>query len=180
MLVLLPSFGSVVPSEATVALFASTVPVSSVESTVTWTVKNEGDAAAGTSWSDRLYLSTRSGPCCMDMTPVATVSRPAALAPGASYTSTKLVTVPNVAPGSYWLHVSPDDGRVLPERDEANNSRAIPVTVTAPDLVAAALTAPASGRVAQAISLGWTVQNAGSGVAKAPWIRPMMVSTCVR
>ena len=39
-LVLLAAFGSSVPSEATVALFAMTVPLSTVESSVTWTVKD--------------------------------------------------------------------------------------------------------------------------------------------
>lgn len=157
------------PDLVTTALTAPATVTTQQSIAVTWTVKNEGDAAASTSWSDRLYLSTRSGSCCLDMTPLATVSRPAALAPGASYTSTKTLTVPNVASGSYWLHVSPDDGLAVAERDETNNVRAIPVTVTAPDLLAASLTAPAAGRVAQAIALGWTVQNAGSGAARAPW-----------
>ena len=125
---------------------------------VTWTVKNEGDAAATSPWNDRISLSTTAF-CCSGNPVVATVSRPTPLAPGASYTATKQFTVPNVPAGSYFLHVNADDRLAISESDEANNHRTIPVAVTTPDLVAAGLTAPASVRAQQVVSLGWTVSN---------------------
>jgi subtilase family serine protease len=127
-------------------------------------------------WNDRISLSTTSF-CCFGNPVVATASRPMPLATGASYTATKLFTVPNVPAGSYFLHVNADDGLAISERDEANNHRTIPIAVTTPDLVAAALTAPASVRAQQVVSLGWTVSNLGSGSAKAPWMDIVYLSS---
>ena len=143
---------------------------------VSWTVKNEGDAAATTPWNDRISLSTTAF-CCVGNPVVATAGRPMALAPGASYTATKLFTVPNVPAGSYFLHVNADDGLAISERDEVNNHRTIPIAVTTPDLVAAGLTAPASVRAQQVVSLGWTVSNVGAGAAKAPWMDIVYLSS---
>lgn len=136
---------------------------------VSWTVKNQGDAAATLPWNDRISLSTTAF-CCFGNPVVATASRPMPLAPGASYTATKLLTVPNVPAGSYFLHVNTDDGLAIGESDEVNNHRTIPIAVTTPDLVAAGVTAPASVRAQQSVSLGWSVSNPGSGAAKAPWM----------
>ena len=143
---------------------------------VSWTVKNQGDAAATLPWNDRISLSTTSF-CCFGNPVVATASRPMPLAPGASYTATKLFTVPNVPAGSYFLHVNADDGLAISESDEENNHRTIPIAVTTPDLVAAGLTAPASVRAQQVVSLGWTVSNSGSGAAKAPWMDIVYLSS---
>ena len=143
---------------------------------VSWTVKNEGDAAATLPWNDRISLSTTSF-CCFGNPVVATATRPMPLAPGASYTATKLFTVPNVPAGSYFLHVNADDGLAIGESDEVNNHRTIPIAVTTPDLVAAGLTAPASVRAQQVVSLGWTVSNSGSGAAKAPWMDIVYLSS---
>jgi YD repeat-containing protein len=141
-----------------------------------WTVKNEGDAAATLPWNDRISLSTTAF-CCFGNPVVATASRPMPLAPGASYTATKLFTVPNVPAGSYFLHVNADDGLAISEIDGANNHKTIPIAVTTPDLVAAGLTAPASVRAQQVVSLGWTVSNGGSGAAKAPWTDVVYLSS---
>ena len=52
-LVSLPLFGSTVPSLVTFAVFERTVPLSSVESAVTWTVKALSPPAASRSCSSR-------------------------------------------------------------------------------------------------------------------------------
>ena len=143
---------------------------------VSWTVKNQGDAAATAPWNDRISLSTTPF-CCFGNPVVATASRQTPLAPGASYTATKPFTVPNLPAGSYFLHVSADDGLAVGEIDEVNNHRTIPITVTTPDLVAAALTAPASVRAQQVVSFGWTVSNGGPGAAKAPWTDVVYLSS---
>ena len=62
--------------------------------------------------------------------------------------------MPNVPAGSYFLHVNADDGLAISESDEVNNHRTIPIAVTTPDLMAAGLTAPASVRPQQVVSLG--------------------------
>jgi subtilase family serine protease len=163
---------AIIVTAADLVLTAFTAPAALTTQqavSVSWTVKNEGDAAATLPWNDRISLSTTAF-CCVGNPVVATASRQTPLAPGASYTATKLFTVPNVPAGSYFLHVNADDGRVIRESDEVNNHRTVPIAVTTPDLAAAGLTAPASVRAQQVVSLGWTVSNPGSGAAKAPWM----------
>ncbi len=163
------------PDLVLTALTAPAAVTTQASISVSWSVKNQGDAAATMAWNDRIYLSTTAF-CCFGNPVVATASRPAPLAPGASYTATKLLTVPNVPAGSYFLHVNADDGLAIGESDEGNNHRTIPIAVTTPDLVAADLTAPASVRAQQVVSLGWTVSNPGSGAAKAPWMDVVYLS----
>ena len=143
---------------------------------VTWGIKNQGTAAASLPWNDRIYLTTTPF-CCFGVPAIGTVSRPAALAPGGSYSLTKTFTVPNVSAGSYLLYVDADDGLAIRESDELNNHRAVSITVTTPDLAATGLTAPASARAQQVVSLGFTVSNVGSGAAKSPWTDVVYLST---
>jgi YD repeat-containing protein len=168
---------SVAAANLVITAFTAPAALTTQQSvTVSWTVKNEGDAAATLPWNDRVSLSTTAF-CCAGNPVVATATRPVPLAPGASYTATKLFIVPNVPAGSYFLHVNADDGLAISESDEANNHRTIPIAVTTPDLVAAGLTAPASVRGQQVVSLGWTVSNSGSGAAKAPWMDIVYLSS---
>jgi YD repeat-containing protein len=168
---------SVTAADLVLTAFTAPAAMTTQQSvSVSWIVKNEGDAAATLPWNDRISLSTTSF-CCFGNPVVATASRPMPLAPGASYTATKLFTVPNVPAGSYFLHVNADDGLAISERAEGNNHRTIPIAVTTPDLVAAGLTAPASVRAQQVASLGWTVSNSGSGTAKAPWMDIVYLSS---
>jgi YD repeat-containing protein len=143
---------------------------------MSWTVKNQGNAATSSPWNDRVYLSPLPA-CCLGDPIIGTVTRSAALAPGGSYTVTKSFTLPNVPAGSYFLRLTVDDGLAIRETDEGNNQRAVPITVTAPDLAAASLTAPPSSRAQQVVSVAWTVSNVGSGSAKAPWTDVVYLST---
>ena len=143
---------------------------------VSWTVKNQGDAAATAPWIDRVYLY--STPVCCWYSPVlVSASRPAPLGPGASYTQSRSVTVPNVPAGTYYLAVRADDGQVVVESDDGNNERSTPIVVTTPDLTGASLAAPASARALQTVALAWTVSNVGSGPAKAAWTDSVYLST---
>jgi len=142
---------------------------------VSWTVVNRGDATASATWRDGVYLSD--APVCCGAAPNLTANRPAPLAPGASYTLTRSLAIPKMAPGNYYLVVYADDGRTLRESDDANNQRAIPIAITTPDLVAANLTAPASVRPQQVVSLSWTVANQGAGSATPAWTDSVYLST---
>ena len=135
---------------------------------VSWTVKNLGTGAAPR-FTDTLYLSP-SSVCC-----VGAISLGGWLAPtlplgsGVSYSQTKSVTIPNVAAGSYYLHVWTDSwagsGEVY-ESSETNNTRAVPVVVGVPDLTPTSLAAPTSVSTQQAVSVSWTVKNQGTGAAQ--------------
>ena len=93
-----------------------------------WAVGNSGSGAAKAPWVDVVYLSA-SSTCCAGATALATVSHTAALAAGASYAQTKTVTIPSRSPGNYFLILKVDTGAAVYEADEANNLRAVPLTI---------------------------------------------------
>lgn len=103
---------------------------------VTWAVRNLGAGPANASWSDRLYLSTRSNSVA-GATVLHTAPALATLVPGAAYTNTQAVLPPleaDLPPGNYFLIAVTDDGRAQPESDEDNNLRALPVSLAYPPL----------------------------------------------
>jgi subtilase family serine protease len=95
---------------------------------LSWTVKNAGGGPAIRTWKDRLYLSS-SPSCCAGAKTLITVAAAAGLAPGATYTKTKMITVPDLPAGSYYLFVRTDAQNKLWEADESNNQTAAPVTL---------------------------------------------------
>ncbi len=135
---------------------------------VSWTVANQGTATTSGSWSDAVFLSA-DAVCCVGDTSMARVKANVAIGPGRSYTKTHSVVVPKVPAGQYYLVLKVDADRALAEAEVGNNQRAIPITITVPDLVPTALVAPASATTGQAISVGWTVVNRGASAAGPPW-----------
>ena len=93
-----------------------------------------------------------------------------ALAPGASSTASKVLTIPaNTAPGVHRVIVRADDDGALGEISEANNVKATgPMTVAWPDLVVSALTAPGRAAPGATITVSHTVHNAITAVGAAP------------
>ena len=92
--------------------------------------RESGRGLARATWIDRLRLSTNSVYDETDafLTGIAQASNVVA---GASYTSSPTVTLPSVAPGSYFLVVATDvAGQVYEAGSEANNSTAMPITIT--------------------------------------------------
>ena len=63
------------------------------------------------------------------------------------------------------------------EPTEANNERAVAITVTRPDLTPTELAAPASAGADQQIEVSWTVANQGAGQAQPDWYDRLYFST---
>ena len=143
--------------------------------TVSWTVKNQGTATTSKTWVDTLHLSPTSG-CCAGAVTLGQWTWATPVAAGATYTQTKSVTVPPVAAGSYHLVLLTDAAAALREVNEGDNQRAVPMTVTTPDLLPTALTAPATAETGHAISLSWTVRNQGTGSTTGSWTDKVYVS----
>src|SRR5262245_26710676 len=101
---------------------------------VSWTVANQGTAATRGSWSDAVYLSA-DAVCCVGDTPMARVAANVPIGAGRSYTKTHHMVVPRVPAGQYYLVLKVDADRALAEANADNNQRAIPITITVPDLV---------------------------------------------
>jgi hypothetical protein len=111
---------------------------------VTDTVRNLGPGAS-TSSRTRYYLSLDAVRGAGDTPLTGTRSVPG-LAAGASHTATVKVTVPaGIALDAYFLLACADDQSTVVESDEGNNCAVSPgatVTVTRPDLVVNAISAP--------------------------------------
>jgi autotransporter-associated beta strand protein len=145
---------------------------------VTWTVKNNGSAAAAGDWTDQLYLSSQPS-LNANSTPFyqQTEDAYAPLGAGASYTTTAQVTLPLSASsinGTYYIVVLVNYTQSLAESTINNNqaaSSAINLTLPAlPSLGVSGLsTAAHAVYPGQTINLSWTVTNHGGAAAIGPW-----------
>src|SRR5262249_10625122 len=121
-----------------------------------------------------LYLSPMSS-CCTGATLLGQWNR-SNLGLGSTYTLKKSVTVPGVPAGAYHLALRTDAADAVYESSEANNQRTTPLTITAADLVATALTAPASAGAGKSVSVSWTVKNQGNGQTAGTWTDKVYIS----
>jgi subtilase family serine protease len=132
---------------------------------VTWSVANGGTASAqNSSWGDSVYFSTNNVLDSNDRR-LTDVIVEGGLAPNAAYTKTAQVTLPIVAPGSYFLIVKTDNGdNVFEGQGKNNNTRTLvlPIDVPPVDLQVTAVNAPASVFSGQSLTIDWTIQNTGN------------------
>jgi hypothetical protein len=143
---------------------------------VSWIVQNNGGSIAAPAWSDRMVLSTNPAGLAGAQILLPTVPSPVPqLAPGASYTNTQTVTLPNAAaihPGVYYLVVDVDYLNQVIETTKTNNVAASALTITStplPDLAVSQITAPPTILPGQLTTLSWVVTNQGNLLATGPW-----------
>ena len=143
---------------------------------LSWTLKNDGNrsaSAADGAFTNAYYLSADSIVDGGDLL-LGTDDQTTALAPGATNTFTKLLTIPLGTPaGDYRLLIRVDSGSEISESKEPNNFvDAGPLTVIAPDLIVSATPAPAftpsSVNLTGQTTLTWVLKNAGNAGASAP------------
>jgi subtilase family serine protease len=126
------SFGQLVKVGPDLTVTTFTPPASMASGAtaqVNSVVANQGGGAAAAS-TLRVYLSTNT---TLDSADVPVGSRTVGvLNPGQSDTGAVTITIPSgTAAGSYFLIAVADDGNVVPETNETNNTRVVSVTVTA-------------------------------------------------
>ncbi|MCE5334113.1 MAG: tandem-95 repeat protein [Desulfobacteraceae bacterium] len=163
------------PSEAQ---FGQTIDVS-------FTVRNTGEIAANTNWTDFIWLSADSvlddNDVLLKTVPVG-ISSP--LAAGSCYT----VTVPTLIPldadlsdGNHHILVQADGWRAQPEVDDSDNlGVGGQLTLTyppLPDLVVSEISAPVEAVSGQEIVLAWTLANQGEDKASGTWTDRIYLST---
>ncbi|HVQ28321.1 MAG TPA: CARDB domain-containing protein, partial [Vicinamibacteria bacterium] len=126
------------------------------------TTKNLGAGAAATSLT-QFFLSTNT---VFDGTDLLLGSRvaPALAAGGTSTMATSLVIPGGTASGNYYVVARADGEGVVPETNEANNTRALNVAV-GPDLAVTALSAPAKAGPGATIEVTESTKNQGGGAA---------------
>ena len=135
---------------------------------VSWTVANTG--AGDTSdhhWGDAIILSRSGVLGALDNIWLASISRDAPLAAGASYSRSEAVDLPLGATlalqGDYTLFVVADSGRAVPETSFDNNALGQPITIARniADLTPTNITGPTVVQSGDQVTVNWTVANLG-------------------
>ncbi|MGA2033680.1 MAG: CARDB domain-containing protein, partial [Thermoguttaceae bacterium] len=136
--------------------------------TVSFQVSNVGSETAQTSWSDVVYLSSKS---TFDNTAdwLTSLSSKSPLAGGgAYYTQSTSITIPSwlTTFGTYYLFCVANEGQTQGELNYGGDvSAPIPITVGAPELQMSVVTSPASAKLNDTVSVSWTVSNISSQFA---------------
>jgi subtilase family serine protease len=133
---------------------------------VTHSVRNQGGQAAG-AFTVGIYLSTDNG---YDAGDTLLATRPVTgLGPALTSAAVTPVVLPStLTAGSYFLIVRADVDGVVTEAHEANNTRAVPVTVARADLAVTVVTAPAVSAPGATVSVTHVVRNVAPPGGGAP------------
>ncbi len=149
---------------------------------VAWTIQNQGETATTDSWSDRIVLSRNTTIGDSDDIDLGQFERSTALLPGASYSQTQQVTLPNDLDGQFFLYIVADAANTIIETDgEDNNQSGLqPINVTIPyaDLVIdATVTGDTPQFSGEPITLTWQVTNDGiAATTVASWSDRVVLS----
>ncbi|MGZ8833975.1 MAG: CARDB domain-containing protein, partial [Thermoanaerobaculia bacterium] len=135
---------------------------------VSETTQNSGTGTAASS-TTALYLSSNSTLDAADVRLSDGRAVPQLLA-GATSGGNTTVTLPELAVGTWFVITRVDDGLVVPEVYEGNNTRAAAMYV-GPDLTISSLTVPATGVSGGTIVVSHTVKNSGAQAAAASLIK---------
>ena len=157
-------------SAADLLPFVATVTPASVvlgsNITVAFTITNAGSTATIAAWNDRVQLVRSTNSLDGAILLGAPASSP--LAVGGSYAREVTATVPLTAAlteGSYFILITADAGGAQAEANRANNSIALPLSITLPplpDLAVADLTVPNVISPGYTAEFTWSVTNAGT------------------
>ena len=159
------------PDLVVTAASAPTTAVLGESIQVSWTVKNQGTIEASADWYDTIYLSDDQ---TLDSTDVAVSSQSAAqkspLAVDGTYSTSRTITIPNTTTGNRYLLFAVDAGKQQNEKEETNNVRAVPITLTAPDLIVSDASSTVDAATwGETIQVSWVVANIGTVTAAATW-----------
>src|SRR6185437_2226233 len=141
---------------------------------LSWTVQNQGAAAADGPWVDQIDLVPASGTGATISLGTFTYNQE--LAPGTTYTRTQQVTIPRHIAGSYVVRVTTNSNKAAYEYGAAaSNDVTQASTVTEivatprPILQTSNLTVPTQVTAGNAMSVSYTVTNNGPAVAAGNW-----------
>ncbi|MBL8533517.1 MAG: putative Ig domain-containing protein, partial [Betaproteobacteria bacterium] len=138
--------------------------------TVTWSVRNLGEAQISGSWADRVYLTPTGS--LSDAVQVASVDIARTLAAGEGYSASAQIVLPNLGDGNYRVLVVTDaTQRIYETPYENNNQRATDGTlaIVHPDLAVQAVRAADTAQSGSVMQAEWDVRNVGSSPLSATW-----------
>ncbi len=137
-----------------------------------------GSGSVGTGFETGVYLSSDAVITTGDRL-IQAVAEPSNLAAGDTYGtaiySRQAIIPGDVAPGSYWVGILTDNGGVVAETDEGNNTAATPITVVSsaslPNLVTSDCSvAPSSANPGDTVTLTYRSRNTGgTGASYFTW-----------
>ncbi|WP_162052193.1 CARDB domain-containing protein [Gloeothece verrucosa] len=145
---------------------------------LTWTVKNQGTGEAPQDWYDYVYISSNQTFDSSDILVTSElISTQTPLLSGANYTITKNVVLPSTAIGDHYLLFVTDRLSNQGETNENNNTLALPISLSAPNLTVSGATAPTAATSGSTIAVSWTVNNSGTSTANTDWFDYIYVSS---
>ena len=159
------------------SITAATAPSQAGENeriNVTWTVANTGAVDTVVPWIDVVYLSTT--PDVSGIVAAMGVSGDASLAGGSQHTLAATLSVPYCQAGQYYIIFLTDLYKAQGELDETNNTFALPLTVSVPDLSIPAASAPDLAEFGQQVEVSWTVRNNAADAAMGDWFDGLFLS----
>ena len=145
------------------------VTVPGVPTTITFTVKNVGEATARGPWTDQLVLLYGANFASSSL--LATVQRTDDLAVGDSYTVTATVNLPSLPDGQVEIAATTDVAQSVAEAGRFGNNTldSTAFTTTHPELVPVGVKAPATAVSGDDLKVTWTTKNTGTGAAIPGW-----------
>ncbi|MBY0589582.1 carboxypeptidase regulatory-like domain-containing protein, partial [bacterium] len=137
---------------------------------LSWTVQNAGTTPTAVGWQDKVYLSddpTLGSDDILLASELRSATPP--LNGGSSYTVARSVSIPSTTTGAKFLILVTDSVGQVPETNESNNRRVLPVNVIGADLVADLIDLPVSATFGVPLSLTYTVRNTGNAATTSDW-----------
>lgn len=149
-----------------------------------WTVSNTGNAANGSGWTDRVYL-TRNGTLSGEFRQLASFSIDTTLAAGASIERVQTITLPRDTTGDWQIVIVTDVDRQVYEGPDGENDNQTAdndlinlVQRALPNLVVNGVTPPQNAFSGQPVTVRWTVGNIGTASTTVPqWRDAVYLST---
>jgi len=154
---------------------------------VEWNVKNKGKQGAFAQWDDAVYLSKDTIWQPETDILISILSGKYQLDTGQTYTSSRVVGIPEAISGQYyWITVADYTPKGKPltnsgDKNRSNNYTIRPVLIrlnTTPDLVVTELQAPEEATSGQPITVQYTITNEGSSTTRPKrWTDKIYLST---
>ena len=172
------------PDLVVTSVTAPATAVTGGTASITWSVKNTGDAATNVNaWEDAIWASTHSTLASGGTDVLVTsVLHPNALAAGAGYTaSDNVILPPSMAAGDYYFIVVTDSTDLVAGTNAANNQTATASTTSValapvPELAVSNVTLPATVNAGQLLPISWTVTNNGAATGDVPIVDSVYLS----
>ncbi len=147
--------------------------IAGTEVEVVWFGANEGELAAGPTWTDRVYLSADDVLDPSDLN-ISDRFHVGLVSPGGAWTDALPVRLPDIT-GSRYLIVEADARDNVEEGSgdagnwKASSSPIVILPEPSPNLIPEVISVPESAVAGDTVQISWRVRNDGGGVAEGFW-----------